>query len=176
VFDSEVVLLEDYEGLSSYFKKKFLATYFYLIYRQKNEVTCIMNQKRSVPVGNLKDFVWAIISPVSIDKTSIVLSILISEQDMDLFLHFAAQNAEVLVLSNTKIEDFKSGFGYSGFSMPSFTKRQREIVMYAIKREFFDTPKKASGEEIADELGITYATFYEHVRKVERKLIKHAFG
>jgi predicted DNA binding protein len=106
----------------------------------------------------------------------VTFSILLSQADMETLIKRMTENIEVKVLANTTIEDFKSGFGFSGFTMPQITKRQMEIITYAIKRGYYDSPKKVSGQEIAKELGIEYATFYEHIRKIENKVIKHVFG
>jgi len=173
-FESEFTIPDS--DLAPYFEKKLLAKYFYHLNRDKTEITCIVKQERDTPVGNLQDITWAFIPPVSIQADTVVLSIIIPERELNVLIDSMSENTEFKVLSNTRIEDFKGGFGYKGFSMPDLTKRQEEIIMHAIKRGYYETPKKISGKELADELHITYATFYEHVRKVERKIIKHLFG
>ncbi|MDQ2050030.1 PAS domain S-box protein [Natronolimnohabitans sp. A-GB9] len=53
----------------------------------------------------------------------------------------------------------------------SLTDRQQEVLEVAYHAGYFDSPRRASGEEIAETLGISSATFYQHVRKGSRKLL-----
>ncbi|MFP8953207.1 GAF domain-containing protein [Natrialbaceae archaeon A-arb3/5] len=56
-----------------------------------------------------------------------------------------------------------------------FTDRQREVVQTAYHSGFFDWPRRATGEEIADSLGISSPAFHKHVRATERKLFESLF-
>lgn len=49
--------------------------------------------------------------------------------------------------------------------------RQREVFELARDRGYYDTPRRASGNDLADELGVSKATLHEHLRKVESKLL-----
>lgn len=162
--------------LPEFFEKKFYATYYFIVERKKNEFIVFMNQRREASMNIFQEYVWAIIPPISINKDYVLLSILIAQNDIDMFLNRTADFVDFKLLSNTKIEDFKSGFGFSGFTLPNITTRQSEIITYAIKRGYYDTPKKVSGKTLAKELNIEYATFYEHIRKIEKKIIKHFIG
>ena len=95
---------------------------------------------------------------------------------MPFLITYIESTTDFQLLSNSSIDDFKGGFGFKGFSIPELTNRQKEIMEYAIKRGYYDSPKKISGKDIAKELNIAYSTFYEHIRKVERKSIKHLYG
>jgi len=53
----------------------------------------------------------------------------------------------------------------------SLTDRQRDALRTAYASGFFDSPRQASGEEIAEVMGITRATFHQHLRAAERKLL-----
>lgn len=51
------------------------------------------------------------------------------------------------------------------------TERQRETVEHAFERGYFEWPRAVSSEELAEDLGISRATFLEHLRKAEYKLL-----
>jgi len=51
------------------------------------------------------------------------------------------------------------------------TEPQREALVLAYERGYFDTPREASLEEIADELGITQQSLSSRLRRGHRRLI-----
>jgi len=51
------------------------------------------------------------------------------------------------------------------------TETQREALVLAYERGYFDTPREASLEEIADELGITQQSLSSRLRRGHRRLI-----
>ncbi|WP_276261425.1 helix-turn-helix domain-containing protein [Haloglomus litoreum] len=55
------------------------------------------------------------------------------------------------------------------------TARQREVARAAVERGYFD-PDGPSAAEVADELGIAKATLSEHLRAVQRELVRQAFA
>ena len=57
------------------------------------------------------------------------------------------------------------GVGYE------LTETQREALVLAHERGYFDTPREASLEEIADELGITQQSLSSRLRRGHRRLI-----
>lgn len=56
------------------------------------------------------------------------------------------------------------------------TPRQHEVLLLAYTNGYYDWPRGTTGEELADELEVTYATFSEHLRKAERKIISMMVG
>lgn len=56
------------------------------------------------------------------------------------------------------------------------TPRQHEVLLLAYTNGYYDWPRGKTGEELADELDVTYATFSEHLRKAERKLVSLVFS
>jgi predicted DNA binding protein len=58
------------------------------------------------------------------------------------------------------------GVGYE------LTDTQREALVLAHERGYFDTPREASLEEIADELGITQQSLSSRLRRGHRRLIE----
>jgi hypothetical protein len=55
------------------------------------------------------------------------------------------------------------------------TERQREVLRVAFEAGYYDWPRECTGEEMADTLGISSATFSEHIHAAERKLLTLAF-
>jgi predicted DNA binding protein len=53
-------------------------------------------------------------------------------------------------------------------SYSSLTARQQEILETAIEMGFYDNPRRATYEDIANELDLSSSTVGEHVRKIER--------
>jgi len=58
----------------------------------------------------------------------------------------------------------------------SLTERQREILTTAKNKGYYDTPRKISSQELANQFGISTATLLEHLRKAEKKLIDSIFA
>lgn len=57
------------------------------------------------------------------------------------------------------------------FDKSLFTERQQEVLETAHQLGYFDHPKGANAGQVADELGITTATFTEHLSAAQRKLL-----
>ncbi|WP_436923213.1 bacterio-opsin activator domain-containing protein [Halosimplex amylolyticum] len=55
------------------------------------------------------------------------------------------------------------------------TEKQRSAVETAVFAGFFDWPRTSTGEEVADRLGVSPATFTQHLRAAERKLFEALF-
>jgi predicted DNA binding protein len=53
----------------------------------------------------------------------------------------------------------------------TFTDRQYEALETAHEMGYFETPRRSSRSDVADELGITGATFTEHLARAQRKLL-----
>ena len=53
----------------------------------------------------------------------------------------------------------------------ALTETQREALVLAYERGYFDTPRESSLEEIADELGITQQSLSSRLRRGHRRLI-----
>ena len=53
----------------------------------------------------------------------------------------------------------------------SLTDRQRAALLAAYHAGFFEWPREASGEDVAESLGVSAPTFHQHLRKAERKVL-----
>lgn len=58
----------------------------------------------------------------------------------------------------------------------TLTARQRQVLGLAYRRGYFDSPRRSTGEDLADALDISPSTFLEHLRTAERKLLSILFG
>ena len=63
---------------------------------------------------------------------------------------------------------------YSRF-LGKLTDRQLEVLQTAYYSGFFESPRENTGEEIAAILGISPPAFYQHTRKIQRKLFSTLF-
>ena len=55
------------------------------------------------------------------------------------------------------------------------TDRQREVLQIAYLHDFFNWPRGATGEEVAESLDIAPSTFHQHIRTAQRKLLNVVF-
>ena len=60
---------------------------------------------------------------------------------------------------------------YSRF-LDELTERQLEVIQTAYYSGFFESPRRSTGEEVAETLGISSTAFYRHARTVQRKLFR----
>lgn len=56
-------------------------------------------------------------------------------------------------------------------SAEQLSERQREIFEFARREGYYTWPRETSASGLADEMGISKATFLEHLRKAEAKLL-----
>lgn len=56
------------------------------------------------------------------------------------------------------------------------TDKQRDVMNEALKMGFYDTPRKSSLSEVADEIGIAKSTCSEILHRAEEKIVKDFFG
>jgi len=57
---------------------------------------------------------------------------------------------------------------------PQLTEKQREALILAFERGFFDSPRETRLQEIADELGITQQSLSSRLRRGNRRLVEEA--
>lgn len=52
------------------------------------------------------------------------------------------------------------------------TQRQRQVLRAAFESGYYERPREKTGAEIAEDLGISSATFSQHIRIAERNLLE----
>jgi len=55
--------------------------------------------------------------------------------------------------------------------LSNLTDRQREVLRVAARLGYYDVPRSATHDEVADELGCAPSTASEHLRKIESKIV-----
>lgn len=55
--------------------------------------------------------------------------------------------------------------------MPKMTQKQKDAIRRAAANGYYDFPRKTELEKLAKSAGVSRATFLEHLRKAEKKLI-----
>ncbi|WP_323677896.1 bacterio-opsin activator domain-containing protein [Halorubellus sp. PRR65] len=73
-------------------------------------------------------------------------------------------------LVSKQTRDQASENGFYATVIDRLTDRQLEVLETAYYSGFFESPRQATGETVADSLGISPQAFYQHVRAVQRKL------
>jgi len=97
-------------------------------------------------------------------------------------LSFYGDNENIRLFLNT-LNNFGIAFKVVSLQKPSqentlssLTDRQKEILTTAKNKGYYDTPRKVSSQELANQFGISTATLLEHLRKAEKKLIDSVFA
>ncbi|WP_255171332.1 PAS domain S-box protein [Natrononativus amylolyticus] len=60
--------------------------------------------------------------------------------------------------------------------LTDLTDQQRTVLTASYHAGFFKWPREATGEEVAESLGVAPATFHQHLRKAERKVFDLLFS
>lgn len=60
--------------------------------------------------------------------------------------------------------------------MADLTNRQRAALDASYHAGFFQWPRRSSGEEVAESLGVAPTTFHQHLRKAERKVFDSLYS
>lgn len=58
----------------------------------------------------------------------------------------------------------------------NLTERQETVLRLAYESGFFESPRKKTGEELAESIGITSTTFHQHLRSAEKRLLESVIG
>lgn len=91
---------------------------------------------------------------------------------------FLTAYPEATLTTKRERESVKPLFTESTFQQvvtTRLTDRQQEVLRTAYDAGYYEWPRECTGEELADELGISSATFAEHIAAAERKLLTVTF-
>lgn len=91
---------------------------------------------------------------------------------------FLADNPESELVTKREKATVAPPFSESGVRQllrTHLTERQLDVVETAFEMGYYDWPRRCTGEDVAAELDIASATFSEHVRTAERKLLAVLF-
>jgi DNA-binding CsgD family transcriptional regulator len=56
------------------------------------------------------------------------------------------------------------------------TARQREVLATARELGYYETPRRATHEDVADRIGLSVGTVTEHLQKIEARVFEHLTG
>jgi len=59
---------------------------------------------------------------------------------------------------------------------PNLSEKQKEIINLAVKKGYYDFPRKINLDGLASELGLAKATVQQHLRVAEKKVVPHLVG
>jgi predicted DNA binding protein len=62
------------------------------------------------------------------------------------------------------------------FDLEELTPQQLKAVNLAIKKGYFEIPKKINLEELSKQMKLSRTTFLEHLRKAEKKILSKYFN
>ncbi|MFB6197029.1 MAG: helix-turn-helix domain-containing protein, partial [Halobacteriaceae archaeon] len=89
------------------------------------------------------------------------------------FYRDLSKHTKVTVEGKREVSDFL--YGSVPFttdeSLPSLSKRQREVLTTAYHMGYYQIPRETTTEEIAAEIGIARRTAEQHLRRAENKVI-----
>ncbi len=74
--------------------------------------------------------------------------------------------------SHTKEKEFQTESGFKGRLKEELTRRQLETLETAYYSGYFDSPRESTGQDIADQLGVTQPTVTENIKAGQRKLLR----
>ena len=105
------------------------------------------------------DLIWD--SPMHISANRIVMSVLGEDEDLKRLLELVGPFFEI---SNVTITE--PTFDPNDV-LSVLTDRQREMLIAAKRYGYYDTPRRMNSQELASRVGVSKATFLEHLRKAE---------
>lgn len=87
-------------------------------------------------------------------------------------LEFIKKNktSKLVSIQQTKLQDI-----YFPRLSPDLSKKQRAALEIAMKEGYYDFPKRVDLEHLAKRSKVTRATFREHLRKAEKKILSNTF-
>ncbi len=87
------------------------------------------------------------------------------------------QHADITYLAQRTTErSDRDESGTKSVLEEELTEKQRAAIQTAYFAGYFDWPRESTGEDIAERLGISPATFNQHLRTAERKFFTSVFG
>lgn len=101
------------------------------------------------------------------------------ENPSDVIEAFLDEYPDAMVLAKREKNGISPRFSDSGIQEvlhTHLTDRQRNILQMAFEAGYYDWPRECTAEDIAAEFNITSATFSEHIRVAERKLLTILFN
>jgi predicted DNA binding protein len=61
----------------------------------------------------------------------------------------------------------------SASPLSTLTRKQRQALLTAYSKGYFDFPRRIKSKELANSLGISQATLAQHLRKAEKRILEN---
>ena len=169
------------KDLDKYIKKKFNPQSFQLLNRTRNEIICIMNQKKTSGFFPIVDSgPWAFLFPIHVSQDVLLIN-LISQNEyvnklFDVISSFTEKYKIIGMTDLDKIDEVDQTIWRSAIPFPKFTKRQQEVASFAAKKGFFKIPKKISAIQIADHFEISESAVNRLIKSARNLAMEYFFG
>jgi predicted DNA binding protein len=109
------------------------------------------------------DVIWD--TPTRMYKHNVVFSVIGEEESLQKVLTACKLMGEIQTISFSKSL-------IDSYDMLSYlTEKQREIVISAKKHGYYDYPRKITGDQLSQKMGISKSTMIEHLRKAEKRIM-----
>ncbi|WP_135827413.1 GAF domain-containing protein [Halorussus halobius] len=125
-------------------------------------------------VGRILMEYGATLTELSVSAETVTLSVRIGQNVAVRGLADAYDDVlpDVALVRREPVDDRES----DDSSPPALTDRQREVLRAAYDAGYFEWPREATGEDVADALGISNPVFHRHVRRALQKRLTREFG
>ncbi len=108
--------------------------------------------------------------PARLTENTMTGSIVGTQEDLNRFLSFAeAWGAEYQTISIIKYQPRVEG------ALSALTPKQFRCLETAVRRGYFDIPRKVNSRELAREMKLSHSTVLEHIKKGQRALFSALF-
>lgn len=174
------------------------AVFLYEVLGPKERIDAILEEhgtgmKRETTAVGENTLVWAHVDPDD-DTTASVVADLLDVADsysivVDTPIEFTADNelrltlvgessviqelfAEAPESAQVTVEKTGTYRPKSDRLFSELTARQQEVLLAAIEAGYYDDPRRATYDDIAETVGCSATTVGEHLRKIERRLVR----
>ena len=169
------------KDLDKYIKIKFKPQSFQLLNQTRNEIICIMNQKKTSGFFPIVDSgPWAFLFPIHVSQEVLLINIISQNEYInklfDVINSFTEKYKIIGMTDLDKIDEVDQTIWRSAIPFPKFTKRQQEVASFAAKKGFFKIPKKIRATQIADHFGISESAVNRLLKSARNLAMEYFFG
>jgi len=169
------------KDLDKYIKIKFKPQSFQLLNQTRNEIICIMNQKKTSGFFPIVDSgPWAFLFPIHVSQEVLLINIISQNEYInklfDVINSFTEKYKIIGMTDLDKIDEMDQTIWRSAIPFPKFTKRQQEVASFAAKKGFFKIPKKIRATQIADHFGISESAVNRLIKSARNLAMEYFFG
>jgi predicted DNA binding protein len=109
------------------------------------------------------DLIWD--TPTLFTNEKLLCSVIGTEENLKRFL-------TLITFAGTikQVSYIKATYGEGSF-LSFLTEKQREVLIAAKKYGYYSYPRKITGEQLAQKIGLSKPTVLQHLRKAEIRLI-----